>query len=126
MGRLRKQPQSETGEPRAGQTDQLGDPTRLKTQISVFSLCEVDKRRSTFERNAFDAQTDSMAGHWSLSNICSPGKRRVLALFQFFDRLGPIIFEETRQRPVGQELAIGLTGGAIVGLVTGIDDALHL
>src|SRR5438067_73596 len=43
---------------------------------------------------------------------------------QFVDRLRPILFEQARQRAVGEQLTVGLAARTIVGLVVGVADAL--
>src|SRR5256885_8923736 len=43
---------------------------------------------------------------------------------QFVDRLRPILFEQARQRAVGEELTVGLAARTIVGLVVGVADTL--
>src|SRR5436305_11157402 len=43
---------------------------------------------------------------------------------QFVDRLRPILFEQARQRAVGEELTVGLAARTIIGLVVGVADTL--
>src|SRR5690606_16041343 len=50
---------------------------------------------------------------------------RCVPLLQFVQVLGPIVLQEQRERTVGQQLPTRLAGGAVVGLVVGIDDPLH-
>ena len=44
--------------------------------------------------------------------------------FEFFEGAGPILAEKPGEGAVGEELSAGLAGGAIVGLVGGVTDAL--
>ena len=46
-------------------------------------------------------------------------------LLEFVEGPGPIVFEQTGQRTVGQQPAVRLAGGAVVGLVVGVGDPLH-
>src|SRR3954462_1108857 len=48
-----------------------------------------------------------------------------LAPGQLVDRSRPILFQQSRQRAIGEQLAIGLTTRAVVGLVVGVADPLH-
>src|SRR6185369_13125563 len=43
----------------------------------------------------------------------------------FVDRPRPVVLEQARQRPVGEQAALGLAHRAVVALVRGVDDALH-
>ena len=56
-------------------------------------------------------------------------QKRILAapihLFQFAQRPGPVPFELPGQSSVGQDLAISLAGGTVVGFVGGVADSLH-
>lgn len=45
--------------------------------------------------------------------------------FELVDRLGPVIFQQSGQRTVGENATIGLTAGAIVTFVFGIADPLN-
>ena len=56
---------------------------------------------------------------------CRPRLGLVPAFFPLFERLRPIALEQTRHRPVGEELAAGLTRRAVVRLVARVDDSLH-
>src|SRR5262249_35677326 len=47
-----------------------------------------------------------------------------VASFEFLDRFGPIFLQKTREGPIRQEPSFGLAGGAIVGFVRFIPDAL--
>src|SRR5713226_1140431 len=44
--------------------------------------------------------------------------------FEFFEGAGPIFAEKAGEGAVGEELSSGLAGGAIVGLVGGVANAL--
>src|SRR3989441_10866169 len=44
--------------------------------------------------------------------------------FEFFEGGGPIFAEKAREGAVGEELSAGLAGGAIVGFVGGVTNAL--
>src|SRR5947207_89789 len=52
------------------------------------------------------------------------GVQRRLA-FQLFQRLGPILFEQSRECAVGQQPSLCLTAYTIVRLVVAISNALH-
>src|SRR5437899_11284380 len=45
--------------------------------------------------------------------------------FPLVDRPRPVVFQQPRQRPIGQELAARLTARTIIALVLGIDDPLN-
>src|SRR5438105_3926384 len=45
-------------------------------------------------------------------------------LFEFFHVAGPVIFEEARERAVGEDSSAILAGGAVVGFILGINDSL--
>src|SRR5213080_2431495 len=47
------------------------------------------------------------------------------ALIPFLQGARPVLLQEPRDGPVGEEPAPGLTGGAVVHFVFGIPDALH-
>jgi hypothetical protein len=49
---------------------------------------------------------------------------RFLPLLHLLQRPRPIFFEQARQRAVGQKLSAGLTAGAVIGFVLGVDDTL--
>src|SRR5262245_51952178 len=46
-------------------------------------------------------------------------------LLQFLDALRPVVLQQARQRPIGEQPSPGLTARAVVALVLGVDDALH-
>ncbi len=46
--------------------------------------------------------------------------------FEFVEGARPVGAEETGEAAVGEELAAGLAGGAVIGLVVGVSDALDL
>ena len=48
-----------------------------------------------------------------------------LQRFQLFERARPILAQQPRQTPVGQQLAAGLAAQAVVGLIGRITNALH-
>src|SRR5580765_829336 len=48
----------------------------------------------------------------------------MLAALQLLQRFRPVLAEEPRHRPIGQEPPAGLTPRAVVRLVLGVDDAL--
>jgi hypothetical protein len=48
------------------------------------------------------------------------------AVLELLDRLRPIGVEQPRERAIGEELAAGLAARAVVALVLGVDDVLHL
>ena len=45
---------------------------------------------------------------------------------EFFQSARPVLLEQARKRAVRQELAARLADGAVIGLVIGVADALHL
>src|ERR1700744_4770056 len=47
-----------------------------------------------------------------------------LERFQFVERARPVGAEESGERAVGEDAAVGLAGGAVVGFVVGVADAL--
>ncbi len=47
-----------------------------------------------------------------------------MRLFKFIDGLGPVSLEQTGQSTVGQQLAAGLAGRAIIGFVAGVANSL--
>jgi len=60
-------------------------------------------------------------------SVCSR-RRNALAAFEGFKLLegaGPIGAEQAREAAVGEDFAAGLAGGAIVGFIVGITDALN-
>src|SRR5690606_26591632 len=74
-----------------------------------------------------DPYTSVTRPGWSRSiatpyRTCLRYARRPLELV---DGLRPVVLQQARQRPVGQETAPGLAGGAVVRLVVGVDDPLH-
>src|SRR5437762_2581683 len=46
-------------------------------------------------------------------------------LFPFVNIARPIVLEQARQRPIGQDFAPCLAARAVVGFVVGVHDALH-
>ena len=44
--------------------------------------------------------------------------------FEFGEGAGPVGAEEAREAAVGEESAVGLAGGAVIGFVVGVTDAL--
>ena len=48
-----------------------------------------------------------------------------LEVLEFVDAARPVRLEQAGQRAVGEQLAAGLAGGAVVALVGGVPDALH-
>src|SRR5579872_1485221 len=46
-------------------------------------------------------------------------------LLEVVDRFRPVVLQEPRERPVGEELPAGLAPRAVVALVFRIDDPLH-
>src|SRR6185436_2340037 len=49
----------------------------------------------------------------------------LLLLLQLLERLRPVLLHQPRQHAVGEQAAAGLAGGAVIGLVLGVEDALH-
>ena len=47
------------------------------------------------------------------------------SLLEFLNRFGPVGLEESRHRPIGKYLAVGLTSRAVVGFILSVDDPLH-
>src|SRR5688572_32841435 len=47
------------------------------------------------------------------------------ALLELLERARPVLLEQPRQRPIGEQLAAGLAHRAVVRLVLGVDDTLH-
>src|SRR5579872_6810575 len=50
----------------------------------------------------------------------------LLVLLELLQGARPVFVQQPRQRPVGEQTATGLAWRAVVGLVGGIADALHL
>src|SRR5262249_1022739 len=47
------------------------------------------------------------------------------SLLHLLERARPIRLQQSRQRAVREQTAVGLAAGAVIGLVVGVDDALH-
>src|SRR5690606_2233385 len=74
-----------------------------------------------------DPYTSVMRPGWSsfIATAYRTCVRYASRLLELVDRLRPVVLQQARQRPVGQETAPGLAGGAVVRLVVGVDDPLH-
>src|SRR5262245_32576785 len=54
----------------------------------------------------------------------APRRWSAAALLQRLERARPVLLEEARQGPIGEQLSAGLAGRAVVRLVLGVDDPL--
>src|SRR5262249_9796033 len=61
---------------------------------------------------------------WALGRALHPVPGGGPGLFELLEAPRPVLLEEARQRAIRQEPPSGLAGGAVVGLVVGVDDAL--
>src|SRR6478752_4282568 len=66
----------------------------------------------------------SVTRQWFLGNARCRGARSGEGL-ELVDRLRPVLFEQSRERAIGEELSVSLASRAIVGLVACIPDSLH-
>src|SRR5580658_10818355 len=64
------------------------------------------------------------AGRAAARSAC-PGRLVAPSLFELFESLRPIVFEQARKRSVRKQAAAGLAGRAVVGVVTSIHDSLN-
>src|SRR6266705_4693563 len=96
---------------------------KLETRISKW-----EKRTAGLKTRHYMGQSRSLGcarddNTWGGGGT---GGSRVLCgeEFEFFEGAGPIFAEKAGEGAIGEELSAGLAGGAIVGLVGGVTDAL--
>ena len=88
-------------------------PTTRSTKASAAARTASSRRAELVESETAPPPVDG-----------SP-RPTALALLELLERPRPVAVQQPRQRAVGEQPAAGLAARAVVGLVLGVDDALH-